>query len=148
MLCRSSCVSALLSLWLIPRLGSFTAQYPEIRLTLNDSNDPDEIRSRDVDVCILYGDGSWTDCWLRALVDTGGPPGGQPDSINSRPIRTIRDLADHVILHTDDGREWHTWLAAADALDLILAQRHHMSNGDARRRKRPCMAMALRWATR
>ena len=124
-----NCVSALLSLWLIPRLGSFTAQYPEIRLTLNDSNDPDEIRSRDVDVCILYGDGSWTDCWLKRWSTLELFPVVSPTLINSRPIRTILDLADHVILHTDDGREWHTWLAAADALDLDLAQRHHMSNG-------------------
>jgi LysR family glycine cleavage system transcriptional activator len=124
-----NCVSALLSLWLIPRLGSFTAQYPEIRLTLNDSNDPDDIRSRDVDVSILYGDGGWTDCWLKRWSTLELFPVVSPTLINSRPIRTIRDLADHVILHTDDGREWHTWLTAADALDLDLAQRHHMSNG-------------------
>ena len=124
-----NCVSALLSLWLIPRLGSFTAQYPEIRLTLNDSNDPDEIHSREVDVSILYGDGSWTDCWLKRWSTLELFPVVSPTLINSRPIRTIRDLADHVILHTDDGREWHTWLAAADALDLDLALRHHMSNG-------------------
>src|SRR5262245_13628694 len=40
-----TCVQALLSLWLIPRLGSFTAQYPNIRLKLVASNDPANIRS-------------------------------------------------------------------------------------------------------
>ncbi len=113
-----SCVPALLSLWIIPRLASFTAQYPEIRLTLNGSNDPLDIRSPDVDVCVLYGDGSWTDCWLKKWSDLELFPVVSPTLINSRPIRTIRDLADHVMLHADDGREWHTWLAAADALDL------------------------------
>ena len=55
-----------------------------------------------------------------------------PTLINNRPIRTIRDLADHVILHADDGREWHTWLAAADALDLERwRSRHHMSDARA-----------------
>ena len=48
-----------------------------------------------------------------------------PTLINNRPIRTVRDLADHVILHGDDGREWHTWLAAADGLDLERGRRHH-----------------------
>jgi DNA-binding transcriptional LysR family regulator len=38
-------VPALLSFWLIPMLGSFTAQYPEIRLTLDASNDPGRIHA-------------------------------------------------------------------------------------------------------
>ena len=123
-----SCVPALLSLWVIPRLGSFTAQYPEVRLTLNGSNDAQDIRSPEVDVCVLYGDGSWTDCWLKKWSDLELFPVVSPTLINNRPIRTIRDLADHVMLHADDGREWHTWLAAADALDLGPVQRHHMSD--------------------
>jgi LysR family glycine cleavage system transcriptional activator len=123
-----SCVAALLSLWIIPRLASFTAQYPEIRLTLNGSNDPQDLRSPDVDVCVLYGDGSWTDCWLKKWSDLELFPVVSPTLINSRPIRTIRDLADHVMLHADDGREWHTWLAAADALDIQPARRLRMSD--------------------
>jgi LysR family transcriptional regulator, glycine cleavage system transcriptional activator len=123
-----SCVPALLSLWVIPRLGSFTAQYPAVRLTLNGSNDAADIRSPDIDVCVLYGDGSWTDCWLKKWSSLELFPVVSPTLINSKPIRTIRDLADHVILHADDGREWHTWLAAADALDLGPMQRHHMSD--------------------
>ena len=54
-----------------------------------------------------------------------------PTLANNRPIRSIRDLADHVLLHGDDGREWHTWLAAADALDLERVCRRHQFN-DAR----------------
>src|SRR5690606_37733453 len=48
--------------------------------------------------------------------------------MNSRPVRTIRDLGGHVMLHADDGREWHQWLAAADALDLLRGPQHHMSD--------------------
>lgn len=123
-----TCVSALLSLWVIPRLGCFMAQYPEIRLTLNGSNDPRDIRSPNVDIAILYGDGRWTDCWLRRWSGMALFPVASPTLINSRPIRTVRDLADHVILHADDGREWHTWLTAADALDLPLNRRYRMSD--------------------
>ena len=121
-----SCVPALLSLWVIPRLGSFTAQYPEIRLTLHGSNDPQALRSSDV--CVLYGNGNWTDCWLRKWSHLELFPVVSPTLTNSRPIRTVRDLADHVILHADDGREWHNWLSAADALDLGQGRRHHMSD--------------------
>jgi LysR family transcriptional regulator, glycine cleavage system transcriptional activator len=79
---------------------------------------------------VHYGDGSWTDCWMRKWSGLELFPVVSPTLINNRPIRTVRDLADHVFLHGDDGREWHTWLAAADALDLERGRRHHL--GDAR----------------
>ncbi|RWK30378.1 transcriptional regulator GcvA [Mesorhizobium sp.] len=125
-----SCVPALLLLWMIPRLGSFTSQYPDIRLTLIPSNDARDVRAPHIDICVHYGDGSWTDCWMRKWSGLELFPVVSPTLINNRPIRTVRDLADHVFLHGDDGREWHTWLAAADALDLERGRRHHL--GDAR----------------
>jgi LysR family glycine cleavage system transcriptional activator len=125
-----SCVPALLLLWMTPRLGSFTAQYPDIQLTLIPSNDARDIRAPEIDVCVHYGDGSWTDCWMRKWSGLELFPVVSPTLINNRPIRGVRDLADHVFLHGDDGREWHTWLAAADALDLERGRRHHL--GDAR----------------
>jgi LysR family glycine cleavage system transcriptional activator len=121
-----SCVPALLSLWMIPRLGSFTAQYPDIRLTLIGSNDAQDIRSPDIDLCLHYGDGDWNDCWMRKWSRLELFPVVSPTLINNRPIRTVRDLADHTLLHGDDGREWHTWLAAADALNLERGKRHYM----------------------
>lgn len=122
------CVAAVLSFWLIPRLSGFTAQFPDISLTLGAANDPRNIHASEVDVCILYGDGSWTDCWLKHWTDFELFPVASPTLINSRPIRTIRDLSDHVMLHGDNGREWHTWLAEADALDLARGQQYHFSD--------------------
>lgn len=121
-----TCVPALLSFWLVPRLGSFITQFPEIRLTLDASNDPQNVHSPDVDICILYGDGSWTDCWLKRWSHLDLFPVMSPTLMNNRPIRTIRDLGSHVMLHADEGREWHTWLAAADALDLGRGPQHHL----------------------
>ncbi len=123
-----SCVPALLSLWLIPRLGSFMARFPDIRLKLIASNDPQDIRSPDIDICLHYGDGNWADCWLKKWLNLELFPVVSPTLTNNRPIRTIRDLADHVMLHGDDGREWHTWLAAAEALDLKRGREHHFSD--------------------
>lgn len=123
-----ACVPALLSFWLLPRLGSFTAQFPEIRLTFDASNDAQSIRSPEIDVSILYGDGGWTDCWLKRWSHLELFPVMSPTLMNSRPVRTIRDLSSHVMLHADDGREWHQWLAAADALDLSRGPQHHFSD--------------------
>ncbi|MEO3384928.1 transcriptional regulator GcvA [Mesorhizobium sp. CAU 1741] len=123
-----ACVPALLSFWLMPRLGSFTAQFPGIRLTLDASNDAQALRDPDVDVCVLYGDGNWSDCWLKRWSHLDLFPVMSPTLMNSRPVRTIRDLGTHAMLHADDGREWQQWLAAADALDLSRGSQHHFSD--------------------
>ena len=125
-----SCVPALLSLWLVPRLNRFTEQYPGVRLRLSGSNDPDDVFDSDIDVCIRYGQGNWGDCWVRHWSDLELFPVASPTLLNLRPLRSTRDLADHIILHADDGREWQTWLAAAKALELSKGPHHFM--GDAR----------------
>jgi LysR family transcriptional regulator, glycine cleavage system transcriptional activator len=125
-----SCVPALLSLWLVPRLTRFSELYPGVRLHLNSSNDPAAVFDPDIDVCIRYGQGSWGDCWVAHWSDLELFPVASPTLLNLRPLRALRDLADHVILHADNGREWQTWLAAARSLDLGKGPHHFM--GDAR----------------
>lgn len=126
-----TCVPALLSFWILPRLYSFAEQFPDVTLTLAASNDPAHLHSSDVDVCILYGDGNWPDAWTRLWSNLQIFPVASPTLLNSRPLRSMRDLEDHVLLHGDrDGREWNTWLAAADGGDLPRRKQHFM--GDAR----------------
>lgn len=126
-----TCVPALLSFWIVPRLHSFTEQFPDVTLTLAASNDPMQLHSLDFDVSILYGDGNWPDAWTRLWSQLQLFPVASPTLLNSRPLRSMRDLEDHVLLHGDgDGREWNTWLAAADGADLPRRRQHFM--GDAR----------------
>ena len=123
-----ACVPALLSLWLMPRLNAFTDHFPGVRVSLIASNDPDHLRSLDTDVCLLYGDGNWPDCWTRLWSNLQLFPVASPTLLNSRPLRSVRDLADHTLFHGDDGREWNTWLAAADAIDMVRGSQHFMSD--------------------
>ncbi|MCZ4091775.1 LysR substrate-binding domain-containing protein [Sinorhizobium psoraleae] len=125
---RITCVPALLSFWMIPRLHQFTEQFPDVRLTLIASNDAAHLHSPDVDVCLLYGDGNWNDCWAKLWSRLELFPVVSPTLLNMRPLRSVRDLRDHVMLHGDDGREWNTWLAAADAIDLQRGRQHFMSD--------------------
>ncbi|WP_242224747.1 LysR substrate-binding domain-containing protein [Shinella zoogloeoides] len=123
-----ACVPALLSLWLLPRLDTFTDQFPGVRVSLIASNDADHLRSLDTDVCVFYGDGNWPDCWTRLWSNIQLFPVASPTLLNSRPLRSVRDLADHTLFHGDDGREWNTWLAAADAIDMVRGSQHFMSD--------------------
>ena len=125
---RIVCVPALLSFWMIPRLHQFTEQFPDVQLTLIASNDAANLFSADVDICLLYGDGNWPDCWARLWSRLELFPVVSPTLLNMRPLRSLRDLRDHVILHGDDGREWNTWLAAADGIDIQRGRQHFMSD--------------------
>jgi LysR family glycine cleavage system transcriptional activator len=122
------CVPALLSLWLLPQMASFLDLYPDIRIRLVPTNDPADLKKSDIDVHILYGDGGWTDRWVRHWTDLTLFPVVSPRLLNERPLRTVRDLGQHILLHADDGQEWHAWLSAADALDMMHERHHFMSN--------------------
>lgn len=125
---RVTCVPALLSLWMIPRLHEFTEQYPDVKLTLIASNEPSGLYSSEIDLCLLYGNGKWSDCWTRLWCRLDLFPIVSPSLMNIRPLRSVRDLRDHVLLHGDDGTEWTTWLTAADAPGLQGGRRHIMSD--------------------
>lgn len=123
-----SCVPAVLSFWLLPQLEKFTALFPDIRLKLLASNDPTATIRGAADVSILYGDGNWSDCWVKHWTGLDLFPIISPTLANNKALRTVRDIAGHVMLHSDDGHEWQSWLAAVDALDLMRSRHHYMGN--------------------
>ena len=46
----------------------------------------------------------WKDCWTRLWSNFDLFPVVSPTLLNTRPLRSVRDLHDHVLLHGDDGR--------------------------------------------
>ena len=121
-----ACIPALMSLWLMPRLDDFVSKFPDIELNLVPSTNPANINDNAVDLCILYGDGNWPDCWVRLFSRLDFFPVASPTLLNKTPLRNLRNLADHVLLHGDpDGREWNIWLTAADAKAFTARSRQH-----------------------
>lgn len=123
-----ACVPGLLSFWLMPRLSRFTAQYPDVSFTITPSNSEGNLANPQIDICILYGDGNWPGCWVRLWSPIEFFPVASPTLLNTRPLRSPRDLHDHVILHGDTGKEWNTWLAAADINNELSGPRHFLSD--------------------
>lgn len=122
-----SCVQALASFWLMPRLGNFSERYPDIRLKLigaASQTDP-----ADVDVAIVYGNGPWpghhVQLWSRVMLF----PVCSPTLVNAKPLRNVTDLASQTLLHGDDeGNEWQKWLDAAHAPSMMNLRHLKMSN--------------------
>lgn len=125
-----ACPPALLSFWLMPRLAQFSDQFPNIQLQFTSSVDKSLLFTPNVDVAILYGEAPRRDCWLSHWTRFDLFPVTSPTHLNRHAIRNLSDLHNHVLLHADEGREWHTWLGTAGALDITPRQQHYM--GDAR----------------
>lgn len=106
------CVPAFLSYWLMPKLEAIRAHLPdvEVRFVSTSSSGPDVGKG---DVNILYGDGDWPDMWVHLLAGLNLFPVISPHLAGRLPLRSIRDLDRHVLLHADDGAEWQRWLQSS-----------------------------------
>ncbi|MBO6824927.1 MAG: LysR family transcriptional regulator [Sneathiella sp.] len=125
-----SCAPALLSFWLMPRIHLFIEQYPDIKLIFNSSVDNSMVFDPNTDLCILYGETPRLDCWTSLWTQFDLFPVASATYLNRHTLKTFKNLKDQIMLHADDGREWHTWLGTAGAHAHTSDQQHYM--GDAR----------------
>ena len=121
-----SCVQALASFWLIPRIGTFAERYPDIRLKLVAAEEADPA---EVDLAIRYGGGPWPGFHAQMWSHVELFPVCSPTLVNQKPLRSVADLGAHTLLHGDeDGSEWQMWLHAAHAPTMVGARYFKLSN--------------------
>ena len=119
------------SKWLIPRLHSFSNQYPDIDMQIsavpglidsasNKGFSVEELfRSDDVDVVIRYGKGNYPGCRIYKLFSVEAVPLCSPALMNDpeKPLLKPNDLKYHTLLHDNTdyvGRPaWSKWLKEA-----------------------------------
>ena len=124
------------SLWLIPRLRSFTALHPEVDVRISATYRSLNLERSLVDVAVryckeetapegavrLFGEDLFPVCSPALLQDA------------SRPLATLEDLQNHALLHMEDADgqrswlDWGTWLAAQGKEDLKPAAGLRFSN--------------------
>ncbi|MBP0494937.1 LysR substrate-binding domain-containing protein [Pararoseomonas indoligenes] len=101
--------------WLIPRLASFQARYPEIEVTLSSGHDPVDFNRERVDAAIRYGRGIWPGLVAVQLFEDElvafGPLGSRARLEHGAPAAL---LGETLIIHQRRPRDWADWLAAAD----------------------------------
>jgi DNA-binding transcriptional LysR family regulator len=121
------------SLWLIPRLRTFTARHPSVDVRISATYEMLNLERSLVDVAVRY------------CRDDKAPPGAvrlfgedllpvcSPSllEISGRPLRGIQDLRHHTLLYMDEigavgtWLEWGTWLATHGHPDLKPAAALH-----------------------
>lgn len=114
----------LASLWLIPRLASFTGAHPGVDVRIDASHDLRSLASDGFDLAIRYGRSGTmggTPLFDEVVVPVCAPallkrPGA--------PLKTPADLKRHTLLQTGSvtaqgmPAEWTSWLAAVDAAHI------------------------------
>jgi len=100
--------------WLVPRLGGFSAAYPDVELELEAS---DELRTlgRDTDIAIrcLSASARRPRGRARKLLSLDCFPVIAKGRATSGRKRVDGEVVGHRLLHDDDGAGWRNWFSAA-----------------------------------
>jgi LysR family glycine cleavage system transcriptional activator len=100
--------------WLVPRLGSFRAAYPDLDLRISASSQLVDFARDDVDVGIRMGRGMYPGLRVERLFGEALVPVCSPQLLEGpHPLLRPEDLAHHVLLHDDDTTGWELWLELA-----------------------------------
>tara|TARA_B100001093_G_scaffold488178_1_gene525136 strand:+ start:152 stop:784 length:633 start_codon:yes stop_codon:yes gene_type:complete len=78
--------------WLMPRLGSFWANHPEIELSLKPSTKLVDLVTGKIDLAIRFGQGAWTDVLVEKLMGAGYCIVGQSDLMRTLAVKILKDL--------------------------------------------------------
>ncbi|MEE9446383.1 MAG: transcriptional regulator GcvA [Arenicellales bacterium] len=99
------------SRWLVPRLGRFTREHPQIDLRIAPSQLLTDFERENIDMCIRYGSGNYAGLKSIHLLDENIFPVCAPALLKGKhPLKRPTDLRHHVLLHDDGHAEWSTWL--------------------------------------
>jgi LysR family glycine cleavage system transcriptional activator len=96
--------------WLLPRLGEFTRQHPEIELRFGPVRSGLDFGRDDFHAAIVYGDGQWTGLRTERLLDEWVFPVCSQSLLNRLgPIETLADLARYPLIH-GSAEPWSDWM--------------------------------------
>jgi LysR family glycine cleavage system transcriptional activator len=106
--------------WLVPRLGSFSLQYPDTTIRLDITERFVNFASETVDIAIRYGTGRWPGLVRDLLFREVLVPVCSPQLLKGkRSLARIEDLKNYTLLHAAASLfDWQHWLAAHNATQI------------------------------
>ncbi len=108
---RVSVIPSFAARWLLPRIGRFFAQHPEIDLDVIANNALADFKRDGVDVAIRHGLGDWPGVVSEHVLDDTSFPVCSPRLANGLPASPA-DLSRYTLLRSD-GESWKSWFEAA-----------------------------------
>jgi LysR family glycine cleavage system transcriptional activator len=124
------------SLWLVPRLASFTRAHPGVDVRIAANNELVVLERSGIDIAIRYASADLAPGGTKLFGEDVFPvcsPALARDPV--RPLARAEDLRNHVLLHLAETQStpwmvWAQWLEAAGVPDLKPAGALHFSHYD------------------
>jgi LysR family glycine cleavage system transcriptional activator len=115
---RISAVPIFASHWLLPRLGRFLADHPEIELQVEASPRMADMEAGLVDVALRYGEGQWSGMSAERIMELETVPVAAPQLVRRLKLGTPADLGRAPLVRVSPfGASWTEWamMAGLDA---------------------------------
>ena len=105
---------SLAATWLIPKLGAFEREFPEIDLQLITTTRVIDLTREQMDFAIRHGKGAWPDVDASFLLEEAAMPVCAPGYLNPVPQEPSRDVLRDVriIVIANFPDEWEEWARA------------------------------------
>ena len=110
------------SRWLVPRLGRFLEQHPDIDIRISASEKLVDFAAEPIDVGIRYGHGRYPGLTVEKLAEDFWVVVCARALCARRNFRLPRDLEQQVLLYDDDRGPWRRWLALRGVRNLKSAR--------------------------
>ncbi|MFA5954991.1 transcriptional regulator GcvA [Hyphomicrobium sp.] len=107
------------ALWLVPRLGTFTARHPGIELIIDASPRLVDFTKEDVDVGIRWGGGAWAGVESKKLADAELTLVCNPKFLRDNPMSSPCDIDGELLIHETAKECWNAWLSVAGIAELV-----------------------------
>ncbi|AUT64151.1 LysR substrate-binding domain-containing protein [Paraburkholderia terrae] len=105
---------------LLPRLASLKKAQPNLQLRLSTQMFTADLRHKEIDVAVRFGNGRWSDGTATLLFDEEVFPVCSPKWVESRGMpRSLQDVANAALIESDSTSEgWMGWEAWFNAVGL------------------------------
>lgn len=111
---RVSAVPIFATHFLLPRIGQFIAQHPEIEVQVEASMRMADMEAGLIDVAMRYGDGKFPGVAAEKVMDLAAVPVGAPALVKRLRLRTPADLARAPQVRVSPfGASWTEWAEGA-----------------------------------
>jgi LysR family glycine cleavage system transcriptional activator len=114
--------------WLVPRLGRFLEQHPNVDVRLSASEHLVDFDLEPFDLGIRYGSGRYPGLVSQKIADDAWVVVAAPALLGRIKTRAPADLARQTLLYDDDPDVWSRWFEASGARDVAGARRHEISD--------------------
>lgn len=108
-----STVPSFAASWLVPRLGRFTRQYPDIEIRVEATADVIDLRRGRVDIAVRHGLGDYAGFTTERLMAPALLPVAAPGLFANGPsLREPADCLSYPLLQDSDRADWRLWFEA------------------------------------